>query len=389
MNKILVLNSGSSSLKFQLYDEEKVLVKGIVDAIGLSTCEFRYIIGDEKEVSKKSSIKDHVEAVSAALDAIGKVYPRYEISAIGHRVVHGGEKYKDSVKITDEVINEIERLCELAPLHNPPNLKGILACKQILPGAPQVAVFDTSFHQTIPKKAYLYGIPYEYYTKYGIRKYGFHGTSHKYVMQKALEVLGKKKANIITCHLGNGSSICAIKNNESVDTTMGFTPLQGLMMGTRSGDIDPAIVAFIAEKEKIDAEKVISILNKKAGLLGIDGYSDVRTIHEKAVAGDERCQLGLQMFAYHVVEYIGAYIAVLGKVDAIVFTAGIGCGAYYLREVICSQLEFEGITLDIVKNNENKETVVSAPNSKIKILVIPTNEELMIAKDTKKVLGME
>lgn len=386
--KILVLNSGSSSLKFQLFEGDKVLVKGMVDAIGLPNCLFNYTLDGQKEVSKKAKIADHVEAVNAALEAVTKVCPRYEISAIGHRVVHGGEKYSESVKIDDKVIQEIESLCELAPLHNPPNLKGILACKQILPGAPQVAVFDTSFHQTIPRTAYLYGIPYEYYTKYGIRKYGFHGTSHKYVMEQALQVLGKDKANIITCHLGNGSSICAIKNNKSVDTTMGFTPLQGLMMGTRSGDIDPAIVSFIAEKEKIDAEKVIQILNKKSGLLGIDGYSDVRTIHEKAVAGDERCQLGLQMFAYHIIEYIGSYFAVLGKVDAVVFTAGVGCGAYYLREVICKQFEGEGLNLDIAKNNENKEINISTQDSKVKVLVIPTNEELMIANDTKKVLGL-
>jgi acetate kinase len=374
---VLVLNSGSSSLKFQLIhvDNEKILEKGVIDGIGLPTCKF--IING---VTKQQKIKNHTEAIKIVLSHI----PLEKIDAIGHRVVHGGENYSEATVITPAVIRVIDRLSELAPLHNPPNLAGIIACKKMMPKIKQVAIFDTAFHQTIPEKAYLYGIPYEFYKKYKIRKYGFHGTSHKYVMQQAQKMLGKKNVNLITCHLGNGSSITAIKNGKSVDTTMGLTPLQGLMMGTRSGDIDPEIVAFLSNKEKMSAHDVIKLLNKQSGLKGICGYSDVRTIHDKS--SQAKCKLALDMFAYRILEYIGAYHAVVGKTDAIVFTAGIGQGAWYLRKTICNALAHIGVVVDAKKNRKH-ELVITTPRSKVKVLIIPTNEELMIAKETKKVLS--
>ncbi len=385
---ILVLNSGSSSLKFQLIDipSENAFVKGVVDGIGLDTCKIKITI-DGQEHTEERQIPNHAEGVQVVLDKMKDVAPVESIAGIGHRVVHGGESYADAVEINDDVINVIDQLSELAPLHNPPNLAGIKACKDVLPNVKQVAVFDTAFHQTIPEKAYLYGIPYEWYEKYKIRKYGFHGTSHKYVMLKAKEILNKDPVNIITCHLGNGASVTAIQNNQSMDTSMGFTPLQGLMMGTRSGDLDPAIIAFIAHKENLSVDEIIKVLNKKSGLLGLDGYSDVRTIHEHALQGDKKCQLGLQMFAYRVCEYIGAYEAILDGVNAIIFTGGIGEHAHYLRKLVCEHLWNIGVKLDEGKNNNN-ETFVNADDSAIKVLTIPTNEELMIARETKSVLGL-
>jgi len=379
---ILVLNSGSSSLKYQLINN-KVLVKGHIDGIGLKTCVYKYKI--KKSFKEKCKIKNHNQAVKLVLKTIKQVINQKEINAIGHRVVHGGEYYSKAVKITSKVMRTIKGLNELAPLHNPPNLAGIKACKKVFPKIPQVAVFDTAFHQSIPKKAYLYGIPIKYYEKFGIRKYGFHGTSHKYVMLETKKILKKKSVNLITCHLGNGSSITAIEKNKSIDTSMGFTPLQGLMMGTRSGDVDPAIITFLCKKLKKKPEEITSILNKESGLLGIDGYSDVRTIHEKALKGNKKCILGLDMFAYRVTEYIGSYIGIMKKVDAIVFTGGIGEGAHYLRELICKHLENVGIKLDKRKNKQHS-TTISAKNSKIKVLVIPTNEELMIAQETKEII---
>ena len=379
---ILVLNSGSSSLKYQLINN-KVLVKGHIDGIGLKTCVYKYKI--KKSLKEKCKIKNHNQAVKLVLKTIKQVINQKEINAIGHRVVHGGEYYSKAVKITSKVMRTIKGLNELAPLHNPPNLAGIKACKKVFPKIPQVAVFDTAFHQSIPKKAYLYGIPIKYYEKFGIRKYGFHGTSHKYVMLEAKKILKKKSVNLITCHLGNGSSITAIEKNKSIDTSMGFTPLQGLMMGTRSGDVDPAIITFLCKKLKKKPEEITSILNKESGLLGIDGYSDVRTIHEKALKGNKKCILGLDMFAYRVTEYIGSYIGIMKKVDAIVFTGGIGEGAYYLRELICKRLENVGVKLDKRKNKQHS-TTISTKNSKIKVLVIPTNEELMIAQETKEII---
>lgn len=389
MMKLLVLNAGSSSLKYQLIDlrYHDVLLKGHVDGIGRDSCQVSYEMRSE-QFFRKTPVKTHLQAVKLALATVAKRIPLSDIAAVGHRVVHGGEQYKTSVKIDANVIRTIDKLSELAPLHNPHNLAGIKACKKLLARIPQVAVFDTAFHQTIPKRAYLYGIPYEYYKKYKIRKYGFHGTSHKYVMLKAKKLLNVSKANLITCHLGNGASITAIKNNKSVDTSMGFTPLQGLMMGTRSGDIDPTIIAFLARKEKKTVDEILTILNKESGLKGIDGIADVRTIHEKALSGDKHCRLALEMFAYRVYEYIGAYMAVLGEVDAIVFTGGIGEGAYYLRSLICKHLQFFGLRLN-EKSNKKGETTISRSSSNIKAFVIPTNEELMIAKETKSVLKLK
>jgi acetate kinase len=385
--KILVLNSGSSSLKYQLIDmnDNKVLIRGHVDGIGLDTCFYKYTI-NFKGYKQHTKIKNHTEAVKLILNTLNNIIDTKKIDAIGHRVVHGGEYYSEAVKINKRVMHVINGLSELAPLHNPPNLAGIKACKKFFPKIPQVAVFDTAFHQTIPKKAYLYGIPLEYYEKYGIRKYGFHGTSHKYVMLEAKKILKKKSINLITCHLGNGSSITAIEKDKSIDTSMGFTPLQGLMMGTRSGDIDPAIITFLCKKLKKRPDEITSILNKESGLLGIDGYSDIRVIHEKAIKGNKKCILGLDMFAYRVTEYIGSYLGIMKKVDAIVFTAGISEGAYFLRELICKRLENVGIKLDKRKNKSHSK-IISAKNSKIKVLVIPTNEELMIARETEKIIN--
>ncbi|MBR9676495.1 acetate kinase [Candidatus Woesearchaeota archaeon] len=375
---VLVLNAGSSSLKFELLnaDTEKVLVKGHVDGVGLDTCVFTV-----NGASQRRLVRNHEEAVRLALGVIDSD----KIDAVGHRVVHGGEKYKSATKINEAVIRKIRDLSVLAPLHNPHNLAGILACQKALPGIPQVAVFDTAFHQTIPKKAYLYAIPLKYYTKYAVRKYGFHGTSHKYVMLRAKEILRKDKVNIVTCHLGNGSSVCAIKDNKSIDTSMGFTPLQGLMMGTRSGDVDAEIVSFLSKKEGLGSEEVVRIFNKKSGLLGISGFSDVRTNRKLALRGKKNASLALDMFSYRVLEYISSYIGVVGGVDAVVFTAGIGQEAYYIREKIVKNLEFLGVKLDKKKNKKN-ELVISTEDSKIKVLVIPTNEELMIAKETRQTL---
>ena len=369
----LVLNSGSSSLKFKLFDmnKNKSLEAGIVDGIGLETCAFEI---DEKREAKK--IKNHAEAIKIVLKHI----PIDKIDVVGHRVVHGGEFYSVATVINSNVIKKIDALSELAPLHNPPNLQGILACKEVMPKVKQVAVFDTAFHETIPEEAYMYAIPYEYYKKYKVRKYGFHGTSHKYVMLEAQKILKKKRVNLITCHLGNGSSVTAIRGSESVDTSMGFTPLQGLIMGTRSGDIDAGCVEFLSEKEGLSVGEVLKILNKKSGLLGICGLSDVRSIHEKAEKGDRKAKLALDMLSYRIIEYIGSYFAVLGRVDAIVFTAGIGEGAWYIRERVCKALDGLGVEIDKRKNRKG-EVIVSNGKSKIKVMIIPTNEELMIAKE--------
>ena len=375
---ILVLNSGSSSLKVQLINSNsgEALHKGHVDGIGLATCK---VIFDGKETIV--NVKNH----DAAIKNILKEIDLKKIDAIGHRVVHGGEKYSKATLVNSAVINEVKKLSKLAPLHNPPNLAGILACKKLLPKVKQVAVFDTAFHQTMPEHAYMYAIPKEYYKKYKIRKYGFHGTSHKYVMLEAQKILKKKSVNLITCHLGNGASICAIKNSKSIDTSMGFTPLQGLMMGTRSGDLDPEIVEFLSQNEKLTVSEVINILNKKSGLLGIDGDSDLRAVHDRVVKGDKKAKLGFDMFTYRILEYIGSYLTVVGNVDAIVFTAGIGQGAWYLREKLAKSLVHLGIKIDTSKNKKH-ELVISEQGSKIKLLVIPTNEELMIAKEAKAVL---
>ncbi|MBU1992267.1 MAG: acetate kinase [Patescibacteria group bacterium] len=363
---ILVLNSGSSSLKYKLFRGSKVLESGLIDRIGLEN-------GDAK---------NHNEAVKKVLLhlEIGK------INAIGHRVVHGGEKYKDPVKINAKVIKEIKNLCELAPLHNPPNLAGILACQKYLPKVSQVAVFDTAFHQTLPEKAFLYGLPYKYYSKLGIRRYGFHGTSHKYVTHEAIKMLKKKNAKVVTVHLGNGSSIAASKGGKSVDTSMGFTPLEGLIMGTRCGDLDPAIVFYLQEKLKIDTDKIDEILNKESGLKGLSGISsDMRKIYALSKKGNKRALLMIEILGYRIAKYVGAYTAVLNGLDAIVFTAGMGEKAFYVRKKACGYLKHLGLKLDNSKNRRNA-LKIHASGSKVKVFVIPTNEELQISREVREVV---
>ncbi len=391
---ILVINCGSSSLKYQLIDmnDEKVLAKGLVERIGIEGSRVEQnTIGKEEYVIEKP-LKNHKEALGVVLNALvdsehGAIKSLDEIGAVGHRVVHGGEKFAQSVLIDDKVMKAVEECIDLAPLHNPPNIVGIEACKELMPDTPMTAVFDTAFHQTIPAANYIYPLPYELYEKYGIRKYGFHGTSHKYVSLRAAKMLDKAQddLNVITCHLGNGSSICAVKNGKSMDTSMGFTPLAGLAMGTRTGNIDPAIIPFLMDKENLDCEGINTLINKKSGVLGISGVSsDFRDLEETAGEGNERSELALNVFCNKVKNYIGAYFTELCEVDALVFTAGIGENSYTMRERICEGLECLGIELDREKNKiRGKEAIVSKDNSKVKILVIPTNEELMIARDTK------
>ena len=391
--KVLVINCGSSSLKYQILDmtNESLLCKGLVERIGIEGAVINHEkIGDEKVV-KETPMKDHKDAISNVIEALldpehGVISSMDEIGAVGHRVAHGGEKYAQSVLIDDKVLENIEECIELAPLHNPANLLGITACQELMPGTPMVAVFDTAFHQTMPPESFIYAIPYEYYEKYGVRRYGFHGTSHKYVAERTADILDKSidDLKIITCHLGNGASVSAIKNGRSVSTSMGFTPLEGLVMGTRSGDIDPAIIDFIADKEDLSIQEVNSILNKKSGVLGISGISsDFRDIIEASEEGNERAMLALKVFAHRVRFYIGAYIAMMNGVDAIVFTAGIGENSIPVRDIICEDLDNLGIKLDVVKNKiRGQEVVISRDDSKVSILLIPTNEELMIARDT-------
>ncbi len=389
---VLVINCGSSSLKYQLInmENEEVMAIGLTERIGIEGSRVVHKVNGEKTIIEEP-MKDHKDALKIVLNAIvdpkiGAIKDMKEISAVGHRVVHGGEKFAESVVITDEVKKAIQDCAELAPLHNPANLMGIDACEEILPGVPQVAVFDTAFHQTMPKASYLYGLPYELYEKHGIRKYGFHGTSHKYVAQKAAALMGKDIADlkIITCHLGNGASITAVKNGKSVDTSMGLTPLEGSIMGTRCGDLDPAIVTFIMEKENLDVAAVNNLVNKKSGILGMSCVSsDFRDVEEAANAGNEKAKVALDAFAQRVKKYIGAYMAEMGGADIIVFTAGLGENSISMRADICSGLEGLGIKMDAEKNNvRGEETVVSTDDSAIKVAVIPTNEELMIAKDT-------
>ncbi|MFZ2463362.1 MAG: acetate kinase [Caldibacillus thermoamylovorans] len=389
MSKILAINAGSSSLKFQLIEmpEEEVITKGLVERIGLNDGVFTISVNGEK-VKLVQDIPDHDVAVQILLDQListGIINSFDEIDGVGHRVVHGGEVFDDSVLITDEVLKQIEDLSDLAPLHNPANVTGIKAFRHILPNVPAVAVFDTAFHQTMPKSSYLYSLPYEYYEKYGIRKYGFHGTSHKYVTLKAAEMLGKpiEELRLISCHLGNGASIAAVYGGKSIDTSMGFTPLEGITMGTRSGSIDPALIPFIMKKTGQSAEEVINVLNKKSGLLGITGFSsDLRDIEEAANVGNERAELALTIFANHIHKYIGSYVARMNGVDAIIFTAGIGENSAAVRERVLRGLEFMGVYWDKDLNREGGgERFISYPFSPVKVLVIPTNEEVMIARD--------
>lgn len=394
---ILVLNCGSSSLKYQLINmtDESVLASGLCERIGIEGSRLKHCPKNKEDFILEKTMKDHTDAVQMVLDALidekhGVIKSMDEINAVGHRVVHGGEYFSDSVIITDEVIKVIEDCIELAPLHNPPNLIGIRACEKLMPGIVQVGVFDTAFHQTMPEKAYLYALPYELYEKYKIRKYGFHGTSHKYVSYRAAEILGKdiKDLKIITCHLGNGGSVCAVDGGKSVDTSMGFTPLEGLIMGTRCGDIDPAVISYLVHKENISNKELDNIMNKESGVLGISGVSsDFRDIENAAAKGNKRAQLALDAFYYKVAKYIGQYAAALNGVDAIVFTAGLGENSAACREIICSYLNYLGVEIDKEKNNcRGKEIDFSASNSKVHTLIVPTNEELMIAKDTKELL---
>ncbi len=390
--KVLVINAGSSSLKYQFIDmdNKEVLAKGLCERIGIDGAMTHQAKGEKNK--KEVRMDNHADAIKAVIAALtdketGVIADMNEISAVGHRVVHAGEKFSGSVNVTEAVKKALEECIELAPLHNPPNLIGIAACEEAMPGVPQVAVFDTAFHQSMPAKAYLYPIPYEYYEKYKIRRYGFHGTSHKYVSQRAAALLGKpiEELKIITCHLGNGSSITAVDGGKSVDTTMGFTPLAGLLMGTRCGDIDPAIVTFIMEKEGLTAQQVNDLMNKKSGVLGVSGVSsDFRDVETAAGEGNKRAEVGLDMFNYQVKKYIGAYAAAMGGVDAVVFTAGIGENNQELRRDVIGDLAFMGLAIDEEKNKiRGQEIDISAEGAKVRTLVIPTDEEMMIAMDTK------
>ena len=392
--KILVLNCGSSSLKYQLIDmsNEEVLCVGLVERIGIEGSILKQEKdGVEGKLIVEQPMKNHQDAIKLVLDAV--VDPQYggvkdikEVEAVGHRVVHGGEKFAGSVLITDEVKAALEECIELAPLHNPANIMGIEAWEAILPGVPMVGVFDTAFHQTMPKSSYLYGLPHELYTKYGVRRYGFHGTSHRYVSQRAAEMLGKniEDCKIITCHLGNGASVAAIDGGKSVDTSMGFTPLEGLIMGTRCGDIDAAILPFLMEKEGLDAKGLSDLMNKKSGVYGMTGISsDFRDIEDAAAQNNELAQIALESYAKKVKKYIGSYAAEMNGVDAVVFTAGVGENGIDMRADIMANMDFLGMKLDEEANKvRGKERVISTEDSKVKILLIPTNEELMIARDT-------
>ena len=390
---ILVINCGSSSLKFQLINSESegVLAKGLCERIGIDGELTYQPEGGEKTTSDKA-MPTHTEAIQFVIDALtdektGVVKSLDEINAVGHRVVHGGEKFASSVVIDDEVLKAIEECNDLAPLHNPANLIGINACRELMPGVPMVAVFDTAFHQTMPSKAYMYGLPYEYYEKYKVRRYGFHGTSHSFVSKRVAELVGKAydETKTIVCHLGNGASICAVENGKSVDTSMGLTPLEGLVMGTRSGDIDPAIMEFLAKKENLDIAGLMNVLNKKSGVYGLSNNlsSDFRDLSEAAADGNEIAELALDVFAYRVAKYVGSYTAAMNGVDNIVFTAGIGENSAIVRTMVCKYLGYLGIEIDEELNGKRgQEIIISTPESKVKVLVVPTNEELAIARET-------
>lgn len=395
---ILVINCGSSSLKFQLIDaeSEKLIAKGLCERIGITGSKISYTpVGGTKQ-AKEAKMENHTDAIRLVLDALtneetGVVKDLSEIGAVGHRIVHGGEQFAEATLINDEVIAAITACSELAPLHNPANLIGIYACKELMPDTPMVAVFDTAFHQTMPQKAYMYGLPYAYYEKYKIRRYGFHGTSHSYVSKKAAEVLGRKYEDlkIIVCHLGNGASVSAVMNGKCVDTSMGLTPLEGLIMGTRSGDIDPAIMEFIAHKENKSIDEVMEILNKKSGVLGMSGISsDFRDIEDGYVKGDAKATLAMEAFVYRVAKYIGSYAAAMNGVDVICFTAGVGENGPLVRHLICDNyLGYLGITLDEEANNKRGEdTVITTKDSRTIVMSIPTNEELAIARETYKLV---
>ena len=390
---VLVINCGSSSLKFQLINSETegVLAKGLCERIGIDGRLTYQPAGGEKK-TEELAMPTHTEAIQFVINALtdaerGVVKDLSEIGAVGHRVVHGGEKFANSVVITDEVKNAIEECNDLAPLHNPANLIGINACQELMPGTPMVAVFDTAFHQTMPEKAYMYGLPYEYYEKYAVRRYGFHGTSHSFVSKRAAEILGKSYDDMktVVCHLGNGASISAVLNGKCVDTSMGLTPLEGLVMGTRSGDIDPAILEYISKKEGLDIAGLMNMLNKKSGVFGLSNNlsSDFRDLETAADEGNKQAQVALDVFCYRVAKYVGSYVAAMNGVDTIVFTAGIGENAALVRTKVCEYLGYLGITLDQEANGKRGEEIaISTPDSKVTVMVIPTNEELAIARET-------
>ncbi|BAC14147.1 acetate kinase [Oceanobacillus iheyensis HTE831] len=395
MSNVLAINAGSSSLKFQLIKmpEEQVIAKGLVERIGMPDAIFSVEADGEKD-KKVTEIADHSVAVKMLLESLtstGVIQSFDEIDAVGHRVVHGGEYFSDSVLITDEIIQQIEEISELAPLHNPANLTGIHAFKEILPEIPMVAVFDTAFHQSMPEASYMYSLPREYYEEYGIRKYGFHGTSHKYVSERAADLLGVPLSNLrlISCHIGNGASVTAIKDGESIDTSMGFTPLAGVTMGTRSGNIDPALIPYIMDKTGKTADEVLNVLNKESGMLALSGFSsDLRDIEEKSET-DARAELALDVFAGRIHKYIGSYAAKMNGLDAIIFTAGVGENSVTIREKILTGLEFMGIYWDPKLNDvRGKEQFINYPHSPVKVIIIPTNEEAMIAKDTVRLSGL-
>ncbi len=395
--KVLVINCGSSSLKYQLIDmkTEELLAIGLAERIGIDDSFLTHeTIGKEKVVIKED-LKDHKITLGIVMNALtnpeyGVIKSMDEILATGHRVVHGGEEFTSSVLITDKVIGEVERCANLAPLHNPPNLMGIYAAKELLPDVPMVAVFDTAFHQSMPPEAYIYALPYEWYEKHGVRRYGFHGTSHMYVAYRVAEILEKpiEDLKIITCHIGNGASITAVDGGKSVDTSMGLTPLEGLVMGTRCGDIDPAIVPFVGQREDLSHQELDNFMNKKSGLLGISGISnDLRDIMEAAEGNNYRAKLALDIYSRRIKRYIAVYAAMMGGLDVIVFTAGVGENAIDIRKDSCSGLEFLGIKIDDEKNNtRGKEAIISADDSKVAVVVVPTNEELAIARDTKNIV---
>ena len=395
--KILVLNCGSSSIKYQLFTmaSRTVIAKGGIEKLGMKGSFLKHVRQDGQVIVFEGEIMDHKIGIEYILGVLTS--PKYgclkslnELDSIGHRVVHGGERFNSSVLLTEEVLVEVTKCIDIAPLHNPPNLKGIRAMEELIPGIPQVGVFDTAFHQTMEPKAYMYGIPYALYKKYGIRRYGFHGTSHRYVTKHACDLLGVDyhTQKIISCHLGNGASVAAIKNGKSVDTSMGFTPIEGLIMGTRCGDLDVGVVQYIMEKEEIGIKTANTLFNKHAGMLGISGISsDMREIKMAAKGGEERARLALDMYNYRVKKYIGSYIAAMGGIDILIMTGGIGENDDATREGICSELEFLGISLDHQKNKGfRSEGIISTPDSKVKIMVIPTDEELVIALDTEEIV---
>ncbi len=393
MKKILIINTGSSSLKYQLIDmkNEAVLAKGLCDRIGIDNSYIKHTKSGSDSVVIDIDMTNHKAAIKEVIKVLtdpksGVISDMSEISAVGHRVVHGGEKFHDSVIIDEKVMKAIQDCVDIAPLHNPPNITGIEACRQIMPKTPMVAVFDTAFHQTMPKYAYIYALPYEIYEKHGVRKYGFHGTSHKYVAQRAAALLGKpvEKLKLISCHLGNGASICAVEFGKSVETSMGYTPLDGLAMGTRCGTLDPAVVKFLMENEKMSPKEIDEYLNKKSGVLGISGVSsDFRDLDAAVEEGNERAKLALDIFCYRVKKYIGEYAAVMNGVDAVIFTAGIGENNPYVRAEATKGLDYLGVKIDLEKNKvRGAETDVSAADARVRTLVIPTNEELAIARET-------